>query len=60
MELGIVRKIDELGRLVLPKEMRDVLGWGTYTELNITTKNGKVILKKQNIIVVFVIMNLKI
>lgn len=48
MELGIVRKIDELGRLVLPKEMRDALGWGIFTELNITTKNGKVILEKAN------------
>lgn len=28
MELGIVRKINELGRLVLPKEMRDSLGMG--------------------------------
>lgn len=46
MELGIVRKIDELGRLVLPKEIRDALGWGIFTELNIITKNGKVILEK--------------
>ncbi|MGP4061475.1 AbrB/MazE/SpoVT family DNA-binding domain-containing protein [Halobacillus sp. H74] len=25
--LGIVRKLDELGRLVLPKEVRDSHGW---------------------------------
>lgn len=43
MKLGIVRRVDELGRLVLTKEMRDALGWEIYTEL-ITTKNGKVIL----------------
>lgn len=38
MKFGIVRRVDELGRLVLPKEMRDALEWGIYTELNITTK----------------------
>lgn len=25
--LGIVRKIDDLGRIVIPKEMRDKNGW---------------------------------
>lgn len=25
--LGIVRKIDELGRVVIPKEVRDTQGW---------------------------------
>lgn len=25
--LGIVRKLDELGRIVIPKEVRDAQGW---------------------------------
>ena len=27
-ETGVVRKIDKLGRLVIPKEVRRELGWG--------------------------------
>lgn len=26
--LGIIRKIDDLGRIVIPKEVRRVQGWG--------------------------------
>lgn len=40
-ELGIVRKLDELGRVVVPKEMRKSLGWAKDTDIQITaTKNG--------------------
>jgi AbrB family looped-hinge helix DNA binding protein len=31
--LGIIRKIDNLGRLVIPKEIRDAEGWGVGTPL---------------------------
>lgn len=44
---GIVRRIDDLGRLVLPKELRkslDILGKGDAVE--IFTEDDKVILKK--------------
>lgn len=30
-----VRKIDELGRIVLPKELRNELGWEEHTALEI-------------------------
>lgn len=35
--LGIVRRIDELGRIVIPKEVRRSLGWesGTPMEMNV-------------------------
>ena len=37
--LGIVRKIDELGRIVIPKEVRRANGWesGTPIEMFATT-----------------------
>lgn len=36
MTTGIVRKIDDLGRIVIPAEMRRVLGIGEGDELEIT------------------------
>lgn len=45
--LGIVRKMDELGRIVIPKEIRDKYGLEEGTEIEInTSKNGEIVLKK--------------
>lgn len=48
---GIVRKLDELGRIVLPKELRDVLNLkggvkGTGDPLEIFIDGDNIILKK--------------
>ena len=43
---GIVRKVDELGRVVLPKELRDVMGIEERTPLEIFTEEDTIILKK--------------
>ena len=44
---GIVRRIDDLGRVVVPKEIRRTLGIREGTPLEIFTgKDGEVILKK--------------
>lgn len=43
---GIVRKIDPLGRLVLPKEIRDVLDIPEGTPMEIYTEGESIILKK--------------
>ncbi len=43
---GIVRKIDELGRIVLPKELRDTLNLEPKTPLEIFTDDNSVVLKK--------------
>ena len=43
---GIVRKIDELGRVVLPKEIRDVLDIKEKDAIEIFTDNDKIILQK--------------
>lgn len=43
---GIVRKIDELGRIVIPKEIRNVLKIDSYDDLEIYVDNNSIILKK--------------
>ena len=43
---GIVRRIDDLGRLVLPAELRRVLDLGERAEVEIYTENDAVILRR--------------
>ena len=43
---GIVRKIDELGRIVIPKEIRNILKIDSYDDLEIYVDNNSIILKK--------------
>lgn len=38
----IVRKIDELGRVVLPKEYRNMLGLGEIALVDVVTNNGSI------------------
>lgn len=42
MTTGIVRKIDDLGRIVIPAEMRRVLGIHEGDELEITLEEDRV------------------
>ena len=43
---GIVRKVDELGRIVLPIELRRTLGIDIKDSLEIYVEDSKVILQK--------------
>lgn len=43
---GIVRKVDELGRIVLPIELRRTLDIAERDELEIYMENDQIILKK--------------
>lgn len=43
---GIVRKVDELGRIVLPMEMRKVLGIAERDPLEIYVDGENIILRK--------------
>ncbi len=43
---GIVRKVDELGRFVLPAELRQEMGIEEKSSLEIFTENGRIILQK--------------
>ncbi|MEG2985225.1 MAG: stage V sporulation T C-terminal domain-containing protein, partial [Peptostreptococcaceae bacterium] len=48
---GIIRRIDDLGRIVIPKEIRKTLRIREGDPLEIfTAKNGEVILKKYSLI----------
>lgn len=44
--VGIIRKVDELGRIVLPVELRRTLGIAERDELEIITENDRIILRK--------------
>ena len=50
---GVVRKIDELGRIVLPSELRRVFGIHEGDELEISVDGEKVILQKRHDVCVF-------
>lgn len=43
---GIVRQIDELGRIVLPKELRDILDIKIKDALEISLDANRIIIKK--------------
>lgn len=48
---GIVRRLDDLGRLVIPKEIRRMLGWkeGNPLELYFDRENKAIVLKKYEV-----------
>lgn len=48
MEIKIIRKIDELGRVVIPIDVRKHLGLETADSLQIFVENDCIILKKVN------------
>ena len=50
---GIVRKVDELGRIVLPIEMRRTLGVNTKDALEMYTEKDSLVLKKYSPACVF-------
>lgn len=45
---GIVRKVDELGRIVLPIELRRTIGIAIKDSLGIYVEGNQIILKKYN------------
>lgn len=44
-EVGIVRQVDHLGRIVIPKEIRESCRFKAGTPLEILVENNKIILK---------------
>ena len=42
----LARPIDDLGRLVIPKEIRDFLRWNHKDKISITTQGRKLVLGK--------------
>jgi transcriptional pleiotropic regulator of transition state genes len=45
-ETGVVRRIDPLGRLVIPKEIRRELGWGSEEPVEMYVEGKNVIVTK--------------
>lgn len=43
---GIIRRVDELGRVVIPKEIRRTMGIKEATPLEIYCEDGKLVLQK--------------
>jgi len=43
---GIIRKVDELGRIVIPIEVRQIFGINTKEPLEIYTDGDKIVLSK--------------
>ena len=50
---GVVRKVDELGRIVLPKELRETMDINVKDPLEIFTDGENVVLRKYNPACVF-------
>jgi AbrB family transcriptional regulator, transcriptional pleiotropic regulator of transition state genes len=50
---GVVRKIDELGRIVLPSELRRVFGIHEGDELEISVDGEQIILEKRQDLCLF-------
>ena len=50
---GVVRKIDELGRIVLPAEVRRVYNINPGSEIEISTLNDTIVLKKHESTCIF-------
>lgn len=47
-ETGIIRKLDELGRIVIPKEIREKYSLEPGIPIEIFTKGKQIILEKAN------------
>lgn len=45
---GIVKKIDNVGRIVIPREIRKKFSLEEGTEIDIYVEKGKIILQKNN------------
>jgi len=45
MKSEIIRKMDELGRIVVPVEMRNALGWDEETKISISRQGERLILQ---------------
>ncbi len=48
MKIGIVKRVDELGRIVLPKEMRKLLNIREGSRLEISVQDDAIVMKKHS------------
>lgn len=50
---GIIRKVDDLGRIVLPIELRRSLGIGEQDPLEIFVQDDSIVLRKSSSVCIF-------
>jgi transcriptional pleiotropic regulator of transition state genes len=50
---GVVRKIDDLGRIVIPSELRKILGINLLDSLEILTDDNSIIFRKYEMLCIF-------
>ncbi|MGI6159103.1 MAG: AbrB/MazE/SpoVT family DNA-binding domain-containing protein [Limnochordia bacterium] len=50
---GIIRKVDDLGRIVLPIELRRSLGIGEQDPLEIFVEDDRIVLRKSSLVCIF-------
>lgn len=50
---GIIRKVDDLGRIVLPIELRRSLGIGEQDPLEIFVQDDRIVLRKSSLVCIF-------
>ena len=50
---GVVRKLDELGRVVIPIEQRRLLDIGVHDPVEINVEDGKIVIRKYHTACVF-------
>lgn len=48
LESGIVRRVDKLGRLVIPAEDRHELGWNIHTQIEISRLGRYILLRRKD------------
>ena len=49
MEFVVERTIDELGRIIVPKEARQAIGWDIGTKIAVYVHNDTLVLKACNL-----------
>ena len=50
---GVIRKLDELGRIVIPIEQRRALDLDVHDPVEISMEDGKLVLKKYHTVCIF-------
>lgn len=43
---GVVRKVDDLGRIVIPKEIRNLLGFNNQDQIEIIVRDKDIVFRK--------------
>lgn len=48
-DVKITRKLDDTGRVVIPKDVRESLNWESYDTIEVSIEEDRVVLKKKEL-----------